>query len=252
MSSEYRRQSQRFESKINNKLSEYERLSVQLTKLMNDSPTFSSINTLNLSSRQGKENEKDIERVVIESENVLGEIQQLLQSLSNLKNKIISELDKAENTANDERNSSNITSLEHILQNCETQYREFKKQIKRIEERIRSNIRKHKVLNGANRRRNANERSVMDSQLEENQSLLQSINIVDDTLTMVHDAKTDISNQGFMGLNINKGLGILSSKFPQANQIMLKIKKYRNRDAIVLACVCALCLTLMFIYWINK
>eukprot|EP01084_Bolivina_argentea_P318943 553214_1 len=253
MASDYRRQSQRFESKINNKLSEYEKLSVQLNKLMNDSPTFSSNNGFNASKSSRKSKNNEINDVISSSENVLGDIQQLLKQLSNLKTKIINRLESLEKDKNKgSYSSSSITSLEYILRNCETQYREFKKQCDRVENRIRTNIRRHKVLNGANRRRNANDNNIMDRQLEENQSLLQSISIVDDTLTMVTDAKDDLTNQGIMGGNINKAIGILGAKFPQANELMLKIKKYRNRDSIILACVCGVCLTLMFIYWLNK
>eukprot|EP01084_Bolivina_argentea_P235024 395606_1 len=185
MASQYRRQSQRFESKINNKLSEYEKISIQLNKLMNDSPTFTSSNGLPLSSIHHNDKEREIERVIGDSENVLREIQQLLQSIWKLKSTIIHELERTEKE--DNKDQTNIASLEYILQNCETQSREFKKQLRRVEDRIRNNIRRHKVLNGANRRRNANERTAMDAQLEENQSLLQSISIVDDTLTMVSD-----------------------------------------------------------------
>ena len=218
---------------------------------MNDSPTFSSLNTSHALSSKGKETE--IQRVITESETVLREIQQELQSLNTLKSKIISALEKAESTTNNDQSSSiNITSLEYILETCETQSREFKKQLRRVEDRIRTNMRRHKVLNGANRRRNANDRTTMDAQLEENQSLLQSLSIVDDTLTMVNDTKTEMTNQGIMGGAINKGLGVLSNKFPQANELMVKIKKYRNRDSIVLACVCGVSLTFMFIYWLNK
>ena len=69
---------------------------------------------------------------------------------------------------------------------------------------------------------------------------------------MQNDINEDMRNQGVMGLNIDKGLTLLSSKFPAAQGLMLKIKKYRNRDSIVLACVCGVCVTFMFIYWLNK
>ena len=219
---------------------------------MSDSPTFSSTNTT-LSHTKGKDTE--IQRVITESDSVLREIQQELQSLSNLKTKIITELDKAEqerNKTNDQSSNINITSLEYILQTCETQYRDLNKQCRRIEDRIRSNMRRHKVLKGANRRRNANERTALDNQLQENESLLESVKIVDHTLELVGNTKSEMEKQGLMGTSINKGLGYLSSKMPKANELMGKIKKYRNRDSIVLACVCGVCLTLMFIYWLNK
>ena len=213
---------------------------------MSDSPTFSSTNA-SLSSRSCKDSE--IQRVITESDSVLRDIQQELQSLNRLKSKIITELEKAEMNKD---NTMNITSLEYTLQTCETQSREFNKQLRRVENRIRANQRRHHVLNGTNRRRNPNERTAMDAKLEENASLLQSLSIVDDTLTMVTDTNAELSKQGVMGSAINKGLGVLQSKFPQANELMVKIKKYRNRDSIVLACVCGVCLLLMFIYWLNK
>eukprot|EP00486_Rosalina_sp_Unknown_P013606 CAMPEP_0201584410 /NCGR_PEP_ID=MMETSP0190_2-20130828/110321_1 /ASSEMBLY_ACC=CAM_ASM_000263 /TAXON_ID=37353 /ORGANISM="Rosalina sp." /LENGTH=253 /DNA_ID=CAMNT_0048028313 /DNA_START=1 /DNA_END=762 /DNA_ORIENTATION=+ len=253
MASEYRRKSQRFESKINAKLSEYEKLSIQLNKLMSDSPTFSSTNG---SSSRTKGSETEIQRVISESDSVLREIQQELQSLNNLKKSINTELDKADKANNNNQSSSsstNITSLTYILQTCETQHRDLRNQYQKIENRIRANIKRHKVLKGANpRRRNANERTQMDAQLEENASLLESMKTVDHVIDLVGHTHEEMEKQGLMNTTINKGLGILQSKMPTANELMGKIKKYRNRDSIVLACVCAIALTLMFIYWLNK
>lgn len=213
---------------------------------MSDSPTFSSTN----GSAKTKGSETEIQRVITESDNVLREIQQELQSLNNLKKSINTELEKAEN--NNSNDSSHITSLTYILQTCETQHRDLRNQCRRIEERIRSNQRKHKVLKGANRRRNANERTALDAQLEENQSLLESNRIVDHTIEILGHTQSEMEKQGLMNQSIFKGLGVLQGKMPTANELMGKIKKYRNRDSIVLACVCAIALTLMFIYWLNK
>ena len=216
---------------------------------MNDSPTFSPTNASNAASHEGRDSE--IKRVLADSDKVLRETQTLLQSLSTLKSSIIDELEKAEND-NDTSSSVSITSLEYILQNCETQHREFRKQLNRVEERIRQNMRRYKVLHGTSRRRNANERTEMDDRLEEQQSLMTSLTIVDDTLTMVSDTRTEMKEQGVFTSNINKGLAIFASKFPRAGELMSKIKKYRNRDSIILASVCGICMTLMFIYWLNK
>ena len=214
---------------------------------MSDSPTFSSSNG---SSTKSKGTEIEIQRVLSESDSVLGEIHQELQALNKLKMSINTELEKAEN--NNSNDSANITSLTYILQTCETQHRDLRNQCRRIENRIRSNQTKHKVLKGANRRRNANERTQMDAQLEENQSLLEANRVVDHTIDMMRHTHEEMEKQGAMNKNIFKGLGILADKMPTANELMGKIKKYRNRDSIVLACVCAVALTFMFIYWLNK
>lgn len=214
---------------------------------MNDSPTLSYSSHVPSASRSG--NDRDIQHVITDSETVLREIQQLLQSLSTLKSSIEERLVKAQNTDN---GSTNITALEYILQNCETQHRELRKQVQRVEHRIRDKIKRHRVLKGSNARRDANDRSDLDHQLAENQSLLNAINIVDQNLTLQSDVNEDMRNQGIMTQGINHGLTLLNSKFPQAGDLIFKIKKYKNRDSIVLSCVCGTCLFFMFIYWLNK
>merc|ERR1712154_13617 len=100
--------------------------------------------------------------------------------------------------------------------------------------------------------RHANERASMDDQLDEHESLINTHQLVDNTLMMVSDTKSEMKEQGALSSNINKGLAIFASKFPKAGELMSKIKKYRNRDSIVLASVCGICMTFMFIYWLNK
>ena len=214
---------------------------------MNDSPTLSYSSHLPQSSRGGSDNE--IQQVITHSETVLREIQQLLASLSTLKTSIEDRLEKAQQ--NDD-GTTNITALEYTLRNCETQQRELRKQVQRVEHRIREKIKRHRVLKGSNARRDANDRSDMDHQLAENESLLNSIKIVENNIMLQNDINEDMRNQGLMAQGINQGLTMLNSKFPQAGELIFKIKKYRNRDSIVLSCVCGTCLFFMFIYWLNK
>ncbi len=68
----------------------------------------------------------------------------------------------------------------------------------------------------------------------------------------VNAAQRDLNDQVGMTNVMRSGVGGLGNLFPKADELIFKIKKYRNRDSIVIACVCALCLFLMFIYWWSK
>ena len=54
------------------------------------------------------------------------------------------------------------------------------------------------------------------------------------------------------GIFNSTGFSPAGSKFPVVNNLLVAIKRKKNKDAIVLSAVCAICSALVLIYWMAK
>ena len=133
----------------------------------------------------------------------------------------------------------------------------FFKTKKRAEDRIRNALKKRRLLSGggsSNRRKRANdnENNITDSLLTEQKHLQRGMEAADVAINILSDTKKALLEDKGLFNKMQSGVGKLGSLFPTANELMFKIKKYRNRDSIVIAFTIAICVFFILIYWLNK
>ena len=149
------------------------------------------------------------------------------------------------------------TTAEYTHQKCSQLSRDFLKQKKRAEERIRNALKKKRLLSGGGassrrKRANDNENSVTDNLLTEQKHLHRGMEAADHAIDIMSNTRSALVEDKGLFETMQSGVGKLSTMFPTANELMFKIKKYRNRDSIVIAFTIAVCVFFILIYWLNK
>lgn len=154
-----------------------------------------------------------------------------------------------------DKTESPPTTAEYTHQKCVQMSRDFKQQKKRAENRIRNALKKRRLLSGgqSGRRKRANENdNITDNLLTEQGNLRKGLEQADIAIDIANTTRDYLTDDKALFDKMQSGVGKLGSMFPQANEIMFKIKKYRNRDSIVIAFTIAVCMFFILIYWWNK
>jgi len=84
--------------------------------------------------------------------------------------------------------------------------------------------------------------------LREQKGLNRSITETDEVITIAQQARSALKKQKLTFSIAMDKLGNLTAKYPQINTVMQSIRRHRQRDMIVLACVIAACMCFTFFY----
>lgn len=88
--------------------------------------------------------------------------------------------------------------------------------------------------------------------LREQKGLHRSISETDQVITIAQQASSALKQQKMTLSNAMDKLGNLTTKFPQINSVLQSIRRHRQRDMIVLACVISGCMCFMFLYVVVR
>lgn len=109
---------------------------------------------------------------------------------------------------------------------------------------VRRDIDAYKNSGGANSRRT-------DLYLKENEHLRNSDRLASEAIDIALATKENLGSQRKIFKNITTRLNDLANRFPALNNLVRKIKLRKQRDAIIMATVVAICIILILIYWLH-
>jgi Golgi SNAP receptor complex protein 1 len=120
---------------------------------------------------------------------------------------------------------------------------------------VGSSLKRAELLDFSAKRRNSDEKEQsrnVDILLKEQSSLERSLRSTDAVLGQAFATHDDLRRQsGILAGARNKALQMLSTS-PMINNLIVKIRRAKQKDMIVLAITIAICLTFTVIYWWNK
>jgi len=90
-----------------------------------------------------------------------------------------------------------------------------------------------------------------DYYLREMGHLSNSHKLIDTNLEMASMIKKDLSDQKRYLLDITTKVTSIANRFPLVNNVLQKIKIKKRKDSLVLGCVIAICLIILFLYMIR-
>jgi golgi SNAP receptor complex member 1 len=88
--------------------------------------------------------------------------------------------------------------------------------------------------------------------MRERNSILNSSIAVDDAIGSAQNTASALYEQRGIFNNTISALASAGSKIPMVNNLLVAIKRKKNKDAIVLSAVCAICTALVLLYWMAK
>lgn len=95
-------------------------------------------------------------------------------------------------------------------------------------------------------------RGAMASLLREQKATTSSMSTLDETLSVASGSLASMQRKRGLLEGIRTKMGTLHGMFPQVNQVIGKIRRHKQRDAIILAFVIALCLFFTVVYSLRK
>eukprot|EP00048_Salpingoeca_helianthica_P024128 m.29905 g.29905 ORF g.29905 m.29905 type:complete len:222 (+) comp9202_c0_seq2:82-747(+) len=212
-----RRDARKYEAEIETKLASFSKLGSSYTRI--DKSALES-------------NDRMFESMALE-------IQQLLMKLSHLHDEM------AALVGNDP-----TPSVQHTLRRHREILSDFSQEFNRTKTSIRQNRERADLIGSVQRDINEyhTNGSRQDYYLKENDSIRGAGRLTDDAISIAVSAKEALLAQRSRLTGAKSRLGAVLSRFPAVNSLMQKINLRKRRDAIILACVIAACIILLFLY----
>lgn len=177
-----------------------------------------------------------------------GEIEALLTRLSDVTRALASSIHSGANASSDTRT--------HTLARHRDVAKEFNHEFRRMKDYIEQEREHASLLQGRHRGSNGalggGDESNSSAAMRERNSILSSSIAVDDAIGVAQNTASALYEQRGIFNNTISALATAGSKFPVVNNLLVAIKRKKNKDAIVLSAVCAICSALVLIYWMAK
>lgn len=177
-----------------------------------------------------------------------GEIEALLTRLSDVTRALASSIHSGANASSDTRT--------HTLARHRDVAKEFNHEFRRMKDYIEQEREHASLLQGRHRGSNGalggGDESNSSAAMRERNSILSSSIAVDDAIGVAQNTASALYEQRGIFNNTISALATAGSKFPVVNNLLVAIKRKKNKDAIVLSAVCAMCSALVLIYWMAK
>lgn len=177
-----------------------------------------------------------------------GEIEALLTRLSDVTRALASSIHSGANASSDTRT--------HTLARHRDVATEFNREFRRMKDYIEQEREHASLLQGRHRGSNGTlgggDESNSSAAMRERNSILSSSIAVDDAIGVAQNTASALYEQRGIFNNTISALATAGSKFPVVNNLLVAIKRKKNKDAIVLSAVCAICSALVLIYWMAK
>ena len=177
-----------------------------------------------------------------------GEIEALLTRLSDVTRALASSIHSGANASSDTRT--------HTLARHRDVAKEFNHEFRRMKDYIEQEREHASLLQGRHRGSNSalggGDESNSSAAMRERNSILSSSIAVDDAIGVAQNTASALYEQRGIFNNTISALATAGSKFPVVNNLLVAIKRKKNKDAIVLSAVCAICSALVLIYWMAK
>lgn len=177
-----------------------------------------------------------------------GEIEALLTRLSDVTRALASSIHSGANASSDTRT--------HTLARHRDVAKEFNHEFSRMKDYIEQEREHASLLQGRHRGSNGalggGDESNSSAAMRERNSILSSSIAVDDAIGVAQNTASALYEQRGIFNNTISALATAGSKFPVVNNLLVAIKRKKNKDAIVLSAVCAMCSALVLIYWMAK
>ena len=177
-----------------------------------------------------------------------GEIEALLTRLSDVTRALASSIHSGANASSDTRT--------HTLARHRDVAKEFNHEFSRMKDYIEQEREHASLLQGRHRGSNGalggGDESNSSAAMRERNSILSSSIAVDDAIGVAQNTASALYEQRGIFNNTISALATAGSKFPVVNNLLVAIKRKKNKDAIVLSAVCAICSALVLIYWMAK
>jgi len=177
-----------------------------------------------------------------------GEIEALLTRLSDVTRALASSIHSGANASSDTRT--------HTLARHRDVAKEFNHEFRRMKDYIEQEREHASLLQGRHRGSNGalggGDESNSSAAMLERNSILSSSIAVDDAIGVAQNTASALYEQRGIFNNTISALATAGSKFPVVNNLLVAIKRKKNKDAIVLSAVCAICSALVLIYWMAK
>ena len=176
-----------------------------------------------------------------------GEIEALLTRLSDVTRALASSIHSGANASSDTRT--------HTLTRHRDVATEFNHEFRRLKDYIEQEREHASLLQGRHRGSNGTlggDESNSSAAMRERNSILSSSIAVDDAIGVAQNTASALYEQRGIFNSTISALATAGSKFPVVNNLLVAIKRKKNKDAIVLSAVCAICSALVLIYWMAK
>ena len=177
-----------------------------------------------------------------------GEIEALLTRLSDVTRALASSIHSGANASSDTRT--------HTLARHRDVAKVFNHEFRRMKDYIEQEREHASLLQGRHRGSNGalggGDESNSSAAMRERNSILSSSIAVDDAIGVAQNTASALYEQRGIFNNTISALATAGSKFPVVTNLLVAIKRKKNKDAIVLSAVCAICSALVLIYWMAK
>lgn len=141
----------------------------------------------------------------------------------------------------------------YIVSKSRTVAHENSTEFHRTQQNIQAAIARSELMGGSSRREaDQSLRPRTEQLLREEHSLHQSLRLTDEALSSAVAARDSLFAQGAVFTGVGQKLTKLGTMFPIVGQLMNRIGCKQQRDTIVMACVIATCIILIFLYIMSK
>lgn len=145
----------------------------------------------------------------------------------------------------------------HTLQRHREVLSEYAGELRRLRRDVEDEAGRDALLGGASRRGGSGGGGGDDESMEarlirERARIAGSTSAVDDLIGVAQNTARELFAQRGILSNAGNKLIAIGSKFPAVNNLLLAIKRKKNKDAVILAAVVAACTIFVLLYYMSK
>ena len=141
----------------------------------------------------------------------------------------------------------------HTLQRHREVLSEYAGELRRLRRDAEDEAGRDALLGGASRRGGGGDDESMEARLiRERARIAGSTSAVDDLIGVAQNTARELFAQRGILSNAGNKLIAIGSKFPAVNNLLLAIKRKKNKDAVILAAVVAACTIFVLLYYMSK
>ncbi len=143
----------------------------------------------------------------------------------------------------------------HTLQRHREVLSEYAGELRRLRRDVEEEAGRDALLGGASRRGGGgggDDESMEARLIRERARIAGSTSAVDDLIGVAQNTARELFAQRGILSNAGNKLIAIGSKFPAVNNLLLAIKRKKNKDAVILAAVVAACTIFVLLYYMSK